>query len=86
VNNEGRVFVLGDMTVKGVNGSQAKTKNDIVELDLNNIKKISSGINYSIALDDEGKVYGWGNNTYGQLGTGSLKNAVEPLLIESLIR
>lgn len=28
-----------------------------------------------MALDDEGKVYVWGNNTYGQLGTGSLNNA-----------
>jgi alpha-tubulin suppressor-like RCC1 family protein len=41
---------------------------------LNNITKVTSGINYSIALDDEGKIFAWGNNIYGQLGTGGLKS------------
>jgi RCC1 and BTB domain-containing protein len=39
-----------------------------------------------MALDDEGKVYVWGNNTYGQLGTGGLKNVHEPVLVEALLR
>ncbi len=42
---------MGDLNVKGIKG-QAKTKNDIVELDINNIVKVSSGINYSLALND----------------------------------
>jgi alpha-tubulin suppressor-like RCC1 family protein len=41
---------------------------------LENIKKVESGVNYSMALSDDGRVYVWGNNTFGQLGTGSLKN------------
>jgi alpha-tubulin suppressor-like RCC1 family protein len=28
-----------------------------------------------MALNDEGQLYVWGNNIYGQLGNGSLKNA-----------
>lgn len=28
----------------------------------------------------------WGNNTYGQLGTGGLKSVSEPILLESLGR
>lgn len=39
-----------------------------------------------MALSDEGKVYVWGNNTYGQLGTGGLKNVNEPILLEALSR
>lgn len=70
------MFVLGDTKVKGINGTQAKTKNDIVELDLSNIVKVTSGINFSMALNDEGKVYVWGSNIYGQLGKGGLQNAV----------
>jgi len=37
-----------------------------------------------MALDDEGKVYVWGNNGNGQLGDGGLKNTNEPILVESL--
>jgi RCC1 and BTB domain-containing protein len=48
--------------------------------------KVSSGINFSIALNDEGKVFAWGSNTYGQLGTGGLKSVSEPILLESLTR
>ena len=72
---------MGDTNVVGVNNSKAKTKNDIVELSLSHIVKVSSGINFSIALDDEGKVYVWGNNGNGQLGDGGLKNSNEPILI-----
>lgn len=66
--------MYGDQSVKGVRG-QAKSKNELVELELNNIVKVASGINFSMALSDEGKVYVWGNNTYGQLGTGGLRGA-----------
>jgi alpha-tubulin suppressor-like RCC1 family protein len=82
---EGRVFVVGDLAVKGVNGTQAKGPNDPVQLDLPPITKVASGINYSLALDEDGRVHVWGNNTYGQLGTGG-RNASEPVMLESLIR
>ena len=49
---------------------------ELVELDLENIVKVASGINFSMALNDEGKVFVWGNNVYGQLGTGGLQNAM----------
>ncbi len=39
-----------------------------------------------MALTDDGKVYVWGNNTYGQLGTGSLKNQNKPILLDHFIR
>lgn len=86
VNKQGKVFTMGDLKIKGINSTQAKTKTDIIELPLEHIIKISSGINFTMALDDEGKVYVWGNNTYGQLGNGGLKNSDEPILVESLIK
>lgn len=39
-----------------------------------------------MALDDEGKLYVWGNNVYGQLGNGGLKTAQEPMLVQHLLR
>ena len=74
INKEGKVFVIGDLNIKGVNNTKAKDKLEIIELPLKNIVKISSGINFSMALDDSGKVFAWGNNNSGQLGTGGLQS------------
>lgn len=35
---------------------------------LQNIIKISSGLEHTLALDMSGKVYSWGNGKYGSLG------------------
>ncbi len=35
------------------------------------IVSISTGLNYALALDDDGTVWAWGTNTYGQLGDGT---------------
>lgn len=66
--------MLGDTSLKGVNGVKAKSKKELLELGLNKVVKVVSGINFSLALNDEGKVFVWGNNTFGQLGTGGLRN------------
>ena len=50
------------------------------------IKKVQSGQNFSMALNNDGRVFVWGNNTFGQLGTGSLKNVNEPVELEQLTR
>ena len=34
------------------------------------IVQISTGIDHSLALDQDGNVYSWGRNNYGQLGNG----------------
>lgn len=66
--------MLGDTSLKGVNGVKAKSKTELLELGINKVVKVVSGINFSLALNDEGKVFVWGNNTFGQLGTGGLRN------------
>ena len=66
--------MLGDMSLKGINGVKAKSKTELLELGINKVVKVVSGINFTLALNDEGKVFVWGNNTFGQLGTGGLRN------------
>ena len=46
------------------------------ETPLENIVKISSGLNHALALTKDGKVYGWGLNTSGQLGINSKNNSL----------
>lgn len=48
--------------------------------DLSNISKIVSGDNFTVLLKQDGTVWSWGNNAYGQLGNGNIenKNEIEP--------
>ena len=41
--------------------------------------KIVGGYNHFVALSTTGKVYTWGLNNYGQLGTNDTKNKLEPV-------
>lgn len=43
--------------------------------------QIVSGYAHSLALTDEGLLYAWGANTYGQLGTGNKSNQLSPVQI-----
>jgi oligopeptide transport system substrate-binding protein len=45
---------------------------------LKNVIAIAVGRNHSMALDDNGDVYTWGANSYGQLGLGDTKNRSVP--------
>lgn len=76
-NNEGQ---LGDGTatdriypvqVKGPGGNGYLT----------NIVAISSGSAHTLALRNDGTVWSWGNNQYGQLGNGLLMNSAVPVQV-----
>lgn len=49
------------------------------------IHKIVCGYAHTMALSDDGVLYAWGANSYGQLGTGSKANQVTPVRIASEI-
>ncbi len=47
------------------------------------IVSISSGMRHSLALTESGRVFGWGSNEWGQLGTGKSGGSFnKPVLIE----
>ncbi|XP_037335571.2 RCC1 and BTB domain-containing protein 1 isoform X2 [Pungitius pungitius] len=45
------------------------------------MQQVVSGYSHCLALTDEGLLYAWGANTYGQLGTGNKSNHLSPVLI-----
>lgn len=45
------------------------------------ITQIACGYAHTLALADDGSLYGWGANSYGQLGCGNKANAVSPLKV-----
>jgi alpha-tubulin suppressor-like RCC1 family protein len=63
---------LGDGTTT-TTGCRCKTtpvvvRNSANTADLQNITAVSGGVNHSLALDKDGKVWAWGSNIQGQLG------------------
>lgn len=48
---------------------------------LGNIRMISAGANHGYALDNNGQVYAWGNNSSNQLGVGNSLNQPFPALV-----
>ena len=62
-NNQGQ---LGNGTT--TNSGLGKV---IMPADGTKFTKISAGFNYSLAIGSDGNLYGWGDNSYGQLGIGN---------------
>ncbi|XP_023821965.1 RCC1 and BTB domain-containing protein 1 isoform X1 [Oryzias latipes] len=45
------------------------------------VQRIVAGYGHCLALTDEGALYAWGANTFGQLGTGNKSNHLSPVRI-----
>jgi E3 ubiquitin-protein ligase HERC4 len=66
-------------------GSERRYHSTPVKLEIFNqekIIKISSRFNHCLALTNNGLVYSWGNNQYGQLGLGNNEDVNKPNLID----
>lgn len=57
---------------------QIKHSLQIEGLGLKGISMIFTGSYHSFAVDDKGKVFGWGLNNYGQLGDGTCESTFRP--------
>ncbi|RVE65119.1 hypothetical protein OJAV_G00132510 [Oryzias javanicus] len=66
----------------GNNGNQ-QTPCRIAALQGVNVIQVACGYAHTLALTDEGFVYAWGANSYGQLGTGNKSNQALPTLINT---
>ena len=56
----------------------------IVFAPLNIVPQVGAGASHSVALKTDGTVWGWGLNTSGQLGDGSLINRLTPIPVLQL--
>lgn len=76
LGHEGEVWIWGrgeyGRIGNGGNGDQptAVPVEFFLECDIN-IKKLSCGSNFTLALTDTGQIYGWGSNDHSQLGLGA---------------
>lgn len=73
-------------------GMIAESVNEIPNNDLDEdcngrdalIIQVSAGKDHALALDDDGKVWAWGNNSYGQLGDGTYTEQFAPVLVQGV--
>jgi alpha-tubulin suppressor-like RCC1 family protein len=61
-------------------GEKRSTKGDeMIKVPLENIINIKAGKNHILALDLDGRLWGWGSNEFGQLGIGNEMNQFSPV-------
>ena len=48
------------------------------------IAQVAAGESHTCAVDDQGRVYCWGYNSYGQLGNAANQNAARPVAVQNL--
>ncbi|MHB1483594.1 MAG: RCC1 domain-containing protein [Saccharofermentanales bacterium] len=52
--------------------------------DINRKGMVSAGLYHTVLLNPDGKVYCWGDNSYGQLGIGTIESEDSPALVPEL--
>lgn len=75
LTTDGSLYSFGFAQVNGF----GTTISDFQKLSLPaRVKKITGGYNYTLCLLDNGEVYAWGTNTYGQFGNGFVNMQAYP--------
>ncbi|WP_428738813.1 hypothetical protein [Sulfurimonas sp.] len=72
LKSDGTLWAWGTNSDGELGNTDANTtQNTPVQVDINesiNIVQISAGSDFSMVLDDQGGLWGWGKNNYGQMG------------------
>jgi alpha-tubulin suppressor-like RCC1 family protein len=86
ITDDGSVYVWGDnqMGQLGLGSSFPPTYNSPQTLNLTGVVDIASGYWHSLALLEDGSVYAWGDDSFGQLGLGEVNFAVSPTAVPGL--
>lgn len=88
VGNDGIIYFWGNNEYGQLGNGKTSTK----DIDINNPVKTNLGVGiktieldlgtyHSMAIGSDGELYAWGDNQFGQLGTGDNKNKLKPTKI-----
>lgn len=90
LRSDGTVMAWGSNSYGQVGNNDAnvtKQSTPIAVQGLANVTALAAGWGHSLALDDKGQVWGWGSNTYRQLGVDAGDTSVyRPLAVSGLPR
>ena len=91
IKDDGTVWAFGDDAYgqlgDGTSGTDSNTPGQVLGVGgtgttLEGIVKVAGGIYHSLALKNDGTVYAWGRNNYGQLGQNSSDSSTHPLPLQ----
>ena len=92
LSSDNRVFGWGSNTFgqlgRGyVSGSDEYLKPEIIDFPFESIIQLSCGSEHTLALSCDGRVYGWGDNRFGQIGCGKEcgKVITKPIQLKTFI-
>jgi alpha-tubulin suppressor-like RCC1 family protein len=89
LTDDGRVWTWG-YEWHGVLGRQLSFIDPITDqstpkpIGINNVTNIAAGESHVLALKDDGTVWTWGNNNYGQLGDGTTGDSNAPKQVSGM--
>lgn len=81
---DGSVWTWGQNTYGQLGTNDTISRDDPVKVVFDNnvkIKAVSAGKDYSLALDTNGNVWGWGKNTYYEIGQVNQTKVLKPRMI-----
>jgi alpha-tubulin suppressor-like RCC1 family protein len=84
LDQDGHVWSSGCNTYKQLGRNTEKKEDNTTPQkisDLPRIVQVSAGYRHSLAMAEDGSLYGWGHNSHGQLGDGTLVDTVQPVKI-----
>lgn len=83
LTSDGRLWVWGnDPYGQLANGNSASySAIPVLVSNLHGVISVAAGGSYSLALTSDGRVWSWGANTYGELGTGSDSGSSVPVMV-----
>jgi len=87
LTSDGTVYYWGDKDIVGGSGSK---EGPLIPVAVNmsgvgqgkRITHIAVGYFHTVMLTNDSQIYSWGSNTFGQLGSRSFKDSLEPVAVE----
>ena len=83
LTSDGSIYVWGSNDFKqlGIENLVSANTPQLMPTPINNVQRMALGERHSIALNQDGNLYVWGDNTFGQTGTGILEPIKTPVLL-----
>ena len=85
LNDQGQVFTVGDANLYKLGVADTTDRDDWTpvagEVVGKKIVSIKGGYEHYLALAEDGRIYGWGNNGYGQMGNGNTTQPTESISV-----
>jgi alpha-tubulin suppressor-like RCC1 family protein len=80
VDQEGNLWAWGKNDKGQIGDGSTENRNAPVKIARDGVRwvAVAAGLNFSLAIDNDGKLWAWGSNTAGQLGDGTNSDSLIP--------